>query len=111
MKQLPNNTEIEQSIIGIVLLDCSILNSIEIDKEYFYYDIHKTIWETIQKIWNNTQKVDLVILSKAMKDNGTIDMIGGSTYLMSCMNSVVTTANYAYYIDTLKKDYNHRQLI
>ena len=52
LKELPNNIEAEQSIIGSILLSNEIFDEINliIKGKYFYDPMHQKIFEAIEKL-------------------------------------------------------------
>lgn len=77
----------------------------------FYKEANKEIFETIVELYNRNEPVDLITLSEELKKRGTLENIGGVTYLASLSGSVATTANVKYYCDIVEEKSILRRLI
>ena len=55
--------------------------------------------------------MDLVTLSDVMEKNATLEKAGGMDYLTSLARTTPSAANYAYYLDIVKRDSTLRKLI
>ncbi len=77
----------------------------------FYKEANKEIFETIVELYNRNEPVDLITLSEELKKRGTLENIGGVTYLASLSGSVATTANIKYYCDIVEEKSILRRLI
>lgn len=77
----------------------------------FYKEANKEIFETIVELYNRNEPVDLITLSEELKKRGTLENIGGVTYLANLSGSVATTANVKYYCDIVEEKSILRRLI
>ena len=109
----PNSIEAEQSVLGAMIIDKEAINSaLEIIKpEDFYKEANREIFETMIVLFNKNEPVDLITLSEELKRRGTLDNIGGVTYLANLSSSIATTANIKYYCEIVQEKSILRRLI
>ncbi|WP_409228455.1 replicative DNA helicase [Gudongella sp. SC589] len=109
----PHSMEAEQSVIGAMLLDKEAINTAieHLRADDFYKDANKEIYEAVLVLNNRNEPVDLVTLSEELKRRGSLEGIGGVTYLANLSGSVATTANTKYYCDIVQEKSILRRLI
>lgn len=109
----PHSVEAEQSILGAMILDKEAINTaVEIIKpEDFYKEANGEIYEAILVLFNKNEPVDLITLSEELKRRGTLEHVGGVTYLANLSSGVATTANAEYYCKIVKDKSTLRRLI
>ena len=97
----PHSMEAEQSVIGAMLLDKEAINTAieHLRGDDFYKEANKEIYEAMLVLNNRNEPVDLVTLSEELKRRGSLEGVGGVTYLANLSGSVATTANTKYYCD------------
>lgn len=109
----PHSLEAEQSVLGAMILNKEAINTaIEIIRpDDFYKEANKEIFESILVLFNKNEPVDLITLSEELKRRGTLENIGGVTYLANISSSIATTANVKYYCKIVEEKSILRRLI
>jgi len=109
----PQNTEAEMAVLGSMLIDeNAIVYAMDIlDKDCFYKDSHKKIFEVILNLYNAHSAVDIITVSDELKRRGILEEIGGITALTEMVNSVPTSANVNHYARIVKEKSILRALI
>ncbi|KPU26557.1 DNA helicase [Caloranaerobacter sp. TR13] len=109
----PHSIEAEQSVLGSMILDKdSIITAIEILRpDDFYKEAHKEIYEAILALNDKNEPVDLITLSEELKKRGTLEAIGGMTYLADLSEGISTTANIKHYCEIVEEKSILRKLI
>lgn len=109
----PHSIEAEQSVLGAMMVNKEAINTaVEIIRpEDFYKEVNKEIFEAILGLFNRNEPVDLITLSEELKRRGTLDSIGGITYIANLSTSVATTANTKYYCKIVEEKSILRRLI
>lgn len=109
----PHSVEAEQSVLGAMLLDKEAINTaIEIIRpDDFYKDANKEVYEAMLVLNNRNEPIDLITLSEELKRRGTLESIGGLTYLANLSSSIATTANTKYYCEIVQEKSILRRLI
>ncbi len=109
----PQNLEAEMAVLGSMLMDqdaISIATEL-LDKDSFYKDSHRKIFEAVCGLYNANKAVDIITLTDELKRSETLDGIGGASYLTALVNSVPTAANINHYVTIVKEKYILRTLI
>ncbi len=109
----PQNLEAEMAVLGAMLLDQEAIGVATefIDKESFYKDSHKQVFEAIVDLYNANKAVDLLTLTDELKRKNILDEVGGASFITGLVNSVPTAANVAHYVHIVKEKSILRSLI
>lgn len=109
----PQNIEAEQSVLGSMIIEReAAFQAMELISDVdFYRTAHQKIFSSIFNLVNRNEPVDMITLSEELDINGSLDEIGGNTYLTSLVNSVPTAANVSYYARIIKEKAILRRLI
>ncbi|MBQ2712236.1 MAG: replicative DNA helicase [Clostridia bacterium] len=112
-RAMPGNIEAERAILGCILFDADLGADLlaELNEEDFYSKAHKQVFEGMKKLYLNNQPVDLVTLTDILDSLGYLDGVGGVSYLTDLETGIASTANYAYYLEIVKRDSVMRKLI
>lgn len=112
-KNIPNNIEAEQAVIGSMFLSKYALDKAceTLVRESFYNNNNAIIFETIKEMNENKKPIDLTTLTTELKNKNLINEIGGVEYLSEVLESVPTAANVEYYIKLVEDAAVLRRLI
>ncbi|MDI6823330.1 MAG: replicative DNA helicase [Bacillota bacterium] len=109
----PQSVEAEQSVLGAMLLEKeAIVKAAEVVRpEDFYREAHRIIYGAILALYERGEAVDLVTLCEELRRQGSLEEVGGASYLTTLANLVPTTANVEYYARIVEEKSLLRQLI
>lgn len=109
----PQNIDAEKSVLGSLLIDEEAIGAaIEIlDETWFYEQAHRQIFRAVLELYNQRKNVDLITLSDKLKGDGTLDQIGGVSYLSFLIDLVPSAANVEHYANIVKEKGVLRRLI
>jgi len=109
----PQNLEAEMAVLGSMLLaEEAIMVAVEIlDKGAFYDSKHQKIYEVILELFNQEKAVDVITVCDELKRRGSLNDIGGASYIAELANSVPTAANVAHYAKIVREKSILRELI
>ena len=109
----PQNLDAEMAVLGSLLIDeDAIPAAIEfLDRDSFYKDIHRKIYEAVLDLYNANKAVDLITLTDELKRKGILEDIGGVSFLTALANAVPTSANINHYVSIVKEKSILRTLI
>ena len=109
----PHNTDAERSVLGALLQDKGmVVTALELLRaEDFYEPAHQAIYSAIQELNSKNAAVDLITLSDELARKGTLDGVGGLTYLTGLLTDVPTTLNTPHYIRIVREKSTLRKLI
>ena len=109
----PQNIEAETAVLASMLLDKeAIATSIEfLDKNSFYKEANKIIYEAIIKLYDENEAIDIVTLIEALKKKEKLDAAGGAAYISELTSSIPTAANVEHYAKIVREKFLLRTLI
>ena len=112
-KTPPQSVEAEKTVLGGILLNNKSLNIILsiISPEDFYKEVNRKIIEKVISLVDKGKPVDVVTLSEELQKAGTLDEVGGASYLSSLMDGVPKSLNVEFYAQIIKEKSLLRQLI
>lgn len=90
----------------------AIGSAIEIlDEAWFYEQSHRQIFKAVLELYNQRKNVDLITLSDKLKSDGTLEQIGGVSYLSFLIDLVPSAANVEHYANIVREKGVLRRLI
>ncbi len=89
-KAFPHNLEAERALLGSILLDNGVLNQTleHIDKNDFFSDGHRTIFEKMVLLSEKNRTIDLVTLSEDLSREGLLEKVGGAGYVAALTDGI-----------------------
>ncbi|MBU5335473.1 DnaB-like helicase N-terminal domain-containing protein [Intestinibacter bartlettii] len=112
------NIEAEQSILGAILIEPQSItegSQVNLSASDFYIEKHQIIYNCMKKLYSSNFEIDLVILSSELRNDNTLDAVGGVAYMSSLITIVPTASNILYYMKIVKtlamKRYIHNELL
>jgi len=111
IKTPPHNDEVEQSILGAVLIDKNSIGLISDDLKSndFYDDTNAKIFQAMLELYEEGKPIDLLTLTKRLKKNKASGV--EASYLTQLVNAVPTAANIEQYAEIIKEESTKRKLI
>jgi len=113
LKLPPQDIEAEKSVLGALMLDKDAIIKVA-DLLYsadFYQPANAKIFEAIFGLFEHGEPIDILSVSKKLKDENQLTEIGGSAYLTDLINSVPTAAHISYYAKIVRQKKVLRDLI
>lgn len=109
----PHNVEAEQAVLGAVFLEPAAFSSASelLMPDDFYRAGHQRIFETMMKLSDRGEPIDLVTVTTSLSNGRILDEVGGVSYLTDLASSVPTAANISYYSKIVEEKALLRRLI
>lgn len=116
----PHNTEAELAVLGSILLDTVGKNedrvldlclSSSLTAEAFYDPRNRTIYSAIQHINQAGKPVDAVTLIEELRTGGTLDAVGGISYIQALIDRTPTATHAEHYLEIIKNKALRRTMI
>jgi replicative DNA helicase len=110
----PHNIEAEMAVLGALLLGDrrAVEKSSEIlTRDDFYREAHGRIFDAMMALAEKDEPVDIITLRNELGTRGTLDAVGGISYLMQLGDFVPTAANLTYYAKIVSEKALLRRLI
>lgn len=113
IKPPPHNQEMEQAVIGGMLVDISTAKLImsRVEPNWFYGEANKTIYHLLARRVDAGTEADITLACQWLTEAGVLAEVGGQKYLAECLEKISTIAHTESYIQELRKLYLDRQLL
>lgn len=113
-RQLPQNLEAEQAVLGAILIESSAINQVMeiLTADDFYKEAHRKIYNAMIDLDRDNKPIDLLTLFDYLKGNGNLlEEVGESSYLTYLTEIVPATENVSYYAKLVKEKSIIRNLV
>ncbi len=109
----PQAVDLEEAVLGAIMLEKNSVNeSIDILKpESFYKESHQKIFKAIQDLFQNSEPIDILTVTKRLQKSGDLDFVGGPYYISQLTNRVASAANIQYHSRIIAQKFIQRELI
>ena len=109
----PQDLEAEKFLLGSILIDPDSIFKVAdiVTEESFYQPEHQLIFKSMRQLYENNQPIDVVTLSAQLKKNGDLKSAGGTAFLASLADEVLTSANAVQYAKIVQETAMRRRLI
>lgn len=114
LPELPNAKRMEQSLLGALLVFPDVAAACrdsDLSASEFFVPAHRKIYEAMLELSENGQTIDFERLVQRLNENQDLEASGGLDYLSSLMDSAVSEAPAATYIETIQNKAQLRRLI
>ncbi|XOD68093.1 MAG: replicative DNA helicase [Flavobacteriales bacterium Tduv] len=109
----PQALDLEEAVLGAMMIDKKGLDQV-IDilvPDIFYKPAHQEIFRAIQKLFHDSQPVDLITISDCLRQDGNMDLVGGDYYLIQLSQKVISSAHIEYHTRIIQQKFILRRLI
>ena len=91
----PQSLEVEQSVLGAILLDQeSLVRVVEIIQERdFYQDAHRWIFQAMLELFEDNVPIDVITVAERLRKNERLESMGGAAYLAELSEMIPTSAH------------------
>jgi replicative DNA helicase len=109
----PQNIEVEEAILGGIMLDPEAMSRISdrLIPEAFYIDSHKAIYQAAQRLHWSGKPTDLLSMTNWLANYDLLTRIGGRNKLASLVDCTVSAVNIDALAELVMDKYTRRQLI
>ncbi|RZN76505.1 MAG: replicative DNA helicase, partial [Winogradskyella sp.] len=109
----PQALDLEEVVLGAMMIDKKGVDEVIdiLSPDAFYKESHKFIFESIFKLFENSEPVDLLTVSTQLRKEGKLDLVGGDFYLISLTQRVSSSAHIEFHARIILQKYIQRSLI
>ena len=109
----PQAIDLEEAVLGAMLIDEKGVNEIIelLSPEVFYKRSHQLIYESIERLFRESEPIDLLTVSADLKKNKNFEPAGGDFYLISLSQKVSSSAHIEFHSRIIIQKYIQRKLI
>ena len=112
-KVVPQAVDLEETVLGALMLEQSAVNAVidVLGSHSFYKPAHQKIYETIQQLFNDSEPIDLLTVTEALRKEGNLEFVGGAYAVANLTTRVASTANVEFHARIISQKYIQRELI
>jgi replicative DNA helicase len=112
-KLQPQALDLEEAVLGAMMLEKEAVNTaIDIlQPRSFYKDSHQKIFDVIKELFNDSEPIDILTITNALKKKGELETVGGPYYITQLTNRVASAANIEFHARIIAQKYIQRELI
>lgn len=110
-KILPNAEDSEVAIIGCMLIDNYIIDSVNLKEEDFYNSLYFRLYTSIKLIYAEHTKVDIVIIKTFLEKKKILEKLWWMSFLINLIENTPNSVNRKNYIKLIKECSNKRKVI
>ena len=109
----PQALDVEEAVLGALLIEPNSVDDAmgELTPACFYSEKHRIIFDAMSTLVKEHAALDLLSVSQKLRDNGKLDEVGGTVFLVHLSQKVGAAAHIEYYIRILKQKCIQRELI
>lgn len=113
MTTTPASLDAERAFLSCAIQNISILNEAAdyASPKLFHHPCHRRVFESALELWKEGKDCDLVTLTDAMSNAGTLDDAGGAAFLTECFMSPSVQSNWREYLEILRHKHTARLAI
>ena len=112
-RELPSNLQAEQNLLGAILIDNSLIDSlpIQLKLEHFFDPLHGKIFESIYKIYSRGQLANPVTIKSFISDTSIKNEFDVQEYLDDLVDGAISISESKDYCSTIHDAYLRRELV
>ena len=109
----PQAIDIEKVVLGALMIDKDAFTVVSeiIKPEPFYEARHQKIYEAVQSLNLQEKPVDIMTVTEELRHKGTLEEVGGPSYIVELSSQVASSAHIEYHAHILAQKFLARQLI
>jgi len=109
----PQHIEAEKALLGSIMIKPEAMNDVLdiVSPESFYVDKHRLIYQAMLELFSKSEPIDLLSLSSKLESAGTLEQIGGRSFLAELVHTVPSAGNVKHYANLVEKKSMMRKLI
>ena len=109
----PQARDLEEAVLGAAMLEKDGLHKISdmLKPHMFYVDAHQLIFQAILDLFQEDKPTDLLLVTEKLRENGTLDMVGGPLKITTLTSRVASAANIRHHAEIIAEKYAMREMI
>ncbi len=109
----PQSVEMEQSVLGAILLENEALVKVLelLEARDFYQEAHRWVFQAMIELFEENVPIDLLTVSERLRKRDRLEAVGGAAYLAELVELVPTAANVWHHARVVREKAVLRGLI
>lgn len=95
----PQAVDLEEAVLGAIMLESNAIQSVVsyLKADHFWQRPHQEIYRAIQSLLVDGSPIDMRTVVARLRKLGTIEIVGGATYIAELTSRVSSAANIDYH--------------
>lgn len=112
-RALPNNVEAEAAILGAILLDNTVVDSVKsaVSIEDLYSQSHRKIYSAMLLLSDEDQPIDPLSIARILKNEKALESVGGISFITNLTYGLPFSSNVSHYVKYVRECARRRWLI
>ncbi len=104
-KLIPQNTEMEEAVLGAILIDSEVMDIVakDLSAELFYKQQNQIICEAILVLYAKNDRIDILTVTQQVKAMNKLEVVGGAYYISSLTNRMASSSNIEFHIKIIQQ--------
>ncbi len=109
----PQALDLEEAVLGAMLIDKKGVDEVIdiLQPDAFYKTAHQYIFNAIYQLFHDSQPIDLLTVSSALRKDGKLEIVGGEAYLVQLSQRVASSAHIEFHARIILQKFIQRSLI
>jgi replicative DNA helicase len=109
----PHATDLEEAVLGALMLENDAISDVMdvVRPESFYRIEHQKIFHAIVSLTEAGKPADILTVTHFLKQEGTLDLVGGAYFLSQLTDRVSGSANAEFHARIIQQKFIARELI
>lgn len=109
----PQVLELEESVLGSIMLDRSAMDTAYniVSERSFYKNSHGTIYQAMLRLFVKREPIDLLTVTQELREMGELDSVGGAYYITILTTRMTSAANIEYHARIVQEMFLKREVI
>ncbi len=111
-QEIQANLDAERALLGAMLLDAEVADAViaKMAADSLFSESHRVIIKAIQAVRAQGGAVDIVTIMEALRQAGTLELVGGATYISVLGNSVPNVEHWEDHLKIVQEKATFRAL-
>ena len=109
----PQDIETEKAVLGSLMIEPDSIHKVSnlINKGSFYSDDHRKIFDAINRLEIASKPIDLITVTRSLKELGTLEEVGGAIYITELTSHVASAAHIEHHAMIIQQLHIQREMI
>lgn len=109
----PQAIDVEEAVLGALMLQSDAFHAVRsiLKPESFYKEEHRKIFSVINELASKEKPIDLLVVTRLLKDRGELEEVGGPLYITQLTSRVASAAHIEHHSRIIAQKFIQRELI
>ena len=107
----PHNLDAEEAVIGSLLLDGELINSLMLEPFDFYHEVNAMLFKAMVDLKAKGASINQITVGQELNETDKLELIGGAAFLSHLISITPSSMDCHHYAEIVKKLSTFRQMI